>query len=70
MYLSDKDYLIELNENYDIYNKNNINSPKEFNYFNKDNTKLYLDDKEIQFNYKLILIKLEYIKLKLNHIFI
>ena len=69
--LCDKEQLIKdnkVNENY--YKKNNINPPKEFNYFNKYNTKLYLDDKEIQFNYKLILIKLEYIKLKLNHIFI
>ena len=38
-------------ENY--FKENNINPPKEFNYFNKDNTKLYLNDKEIKFNYKL-----------------
>ena len=36
----------KLNED---YYKNNINTPKEFNYFNKDNTKLYLNDKEIKF---------------------
>ena len=37
--------------------KNQINPPKEFDYFNKINTKLYLNDKEIQFNYKLKFIK-------------
>ena len=36
-----------------IIKENNINPPKEFNYFNKNNTKLYLNDKEIEFNYKL-----------------
>ena len=29
----------------------NISPSKEFNYFNKDNSKLYLNDKEIEFNY-------------------
>ena len=50
----DKDKLIEDNKVYENYYKEiNINPPKEFNYFNKDNTKLYLNDKEIEFNYKL-----------------
>ncbi len=52
--LCDKNQLIKDNEKYDIYYKeNNINPPKEFNYFNKKNTKLYLNDNEIEFNYKL-----------------
>ena len=52
--LCDKEQLIKDNlENEDYYKKNNINPPKEFNYFNEDNTKLYLNDKEIEFNYKL-----------------
>ena len=50
------------NENY--YERNNINPPKEFNYFNINNTKLYLNDNEIKFNYKLKF----HIKLKLNQI--
>ena len=52
--LCDKEQLIKdikRNENY--YKKNNINLPKEFNYFNKNNTKLYLNNKQIEFNYKL-----------------
>ena len=52
--LCDKNKLIEDNKRKeDYYKKNNINPPKEFNYFNKDNTKLYLNDKEIKFNYNL-----------------
>ena len=45
--LCDIEQLIKDNkrmENY--YKRNNINPPKEFNYFNKNNTKLYLNDKE------------------------
>ena len=30
-----------------------MNPPNEFNYFNKNNTKLYLNDKQIEFNYKI-----------------
>ena len=52
--LCDKNKLIEDNKiNEDYYKENNINPPKEFNYFNKDNTQLYLNDKQIKFNYKL-----------------
>ena len=52
--LCDKDQLIKDNKrNEEYYKENYINPPKEFNYFNKDNTKLYLNDKEIEFNYKL-----------------
>ena len=44
--LCNKSKLIEDNKkNKDYYKNNNINPPKEFNYFNKDNTKLYLNDK-------------------------
>ena len=67
--LCDKDKLIEDNKrNKDFYKENNINPPKEFNYFNKDNTKLYLNDKEIEFNYKLNLnnTKTNKIKIKSN----
>ena len=67
--LCDKAQLIvdnKKNENY--YKENNINPPKEFNYFNKKNTKLYLNDKEIEFNYKLKFknIKSNKIKIKSN----
>ena len=52
--LCDKNQLIKDNERKkDYYKKNNIDPPKEFNYFNKNNTKLYLNNKEIKFNYKL-----------------
>ena len=52
--LCDKNQLIIDNKrNKDYYKKNNIIPPKNFNYFNKDNTKLYLNDKEIKFNYKI-----------------
>ena len=64
--LCDKEQLIKENkekENY--YKENNINPPKEFNYFNKNNTKLYLNDKEIEFNYKLKYKIKETIKIKI-----
>ena len=67
--LCDKEQLIEDNkENEDYYKKNNINPPKEFNYFNKNNTKLYLNEKEIEFNYKLKFegIKTNKIKIESN----
>ena len=52
--LCDKNQLIKDNKrNEDYYKKNNINPPKEFNYFNKDNTILYLNEDEIDFNYKI-----------------
>ena len=51
--LCDKNKLIEDNKLKKKFNKNNFNPSKEFNYFNKDNTKLYLNDKEIKFNYKI-----------------
>ena len=47
--LCDKNTLIEDNKkNKDYYIKNNINPPKIFNYFNKEDTKLYLNDNEIE----------------------
>ena len=52
--LCDKKQLInDKKKNKDYNEENNINPAKEFNYFNKDNTKLFLNDKEIKFNYKL-----------------
>ena len=52
--LCDKDALNENNKkNENYYKENNINPPKEFNYFNKDNTILYLNEDEIDFNYKI-----------------
>ena len=49
--LCDKEQLLNDNkENEAYYKENNINPPKEFNYFNENNTKLYLNDKEIEFN--------------------
>ena len=58
--LCDKEQLNKDNkENEDYYKENNINPPKEFNYFNKNNTKLYLNDKEIEFNHKLKFYKNE-----------
>ena len=52
--LCDKNELIEDNKRNEFYYKrNNINPPKEFYFFNKDNTKLYLNDNEIEFNYKI-----------------
>ena len=59
--LCDKD---EEYENY--YKKIIINPPKEFNYFNKDNTKLYLNDKEIIFKYKLNFNKIGINKIKIK----
>ena len=51
--LCDIEQLIKDNEeNEDYYKRKKINPPKEFNYFNKNNTKLYLNDKEIEFNHK------------------
>ena len=65
--LCDKDKLIKDNkENEDYYKKNNINPPKEFNYFNKGNTKLYLNEKEIEFDYKLKFNKIETNKIKIK----
>jgi len=56
--LCDKSKLIEDNKlNEEFYKKNKINPPKEFDYFNKFNTKLYLNDKEMEFNYKLNFFK-------------
>ena len=41
--LCDKNKIIEdIEENTDYYEENNINPPKEFNYFNKENTQLFL----------------------------
>ena len=52
--LCDKNKLLaDNNFNEYFYKAYNLTSPEEFNYFNKDNTKLYLNDKEIEFDYKL-----------------
>ncbi len=65
--LCDKEQLInDIKEDEDYYKKNNINPPKEFNYFNKKNTKLYLNDKEIEFNYKLKFNEIEGNKIKIK----
>ncbi len=65
--LCDISTLIEDNKKYDdYYKRNNINPPKEFTYFNKDNTKLYLNKKEIEFNYKLKLNKIGINKIKIK----
>ena len=65
--LCDKEKLFkDIKGNDYYYKKNNINPPKEFNYFNKNNTKLYLNDKEIEFNYKLKLKIKEAIKIKIK----
>ena len=67
--LCDNNKLIENNKlNKEFYEENNLNPPKEFNYFNKENTKLYLNDNEVEFNYKLIFYKkgINKIKIKSN----
>ena len=65
--LCDKEQIIDDNKRYeDYYKKNNINPPKEFNYFNKDNSKLFLNDKEIEFNYKLKFNNHNTNKIKIN----
>ena len=65
--LCDKEQLInDIKVSEDYYKKMNINPPKEFNYFNKKNTKLYLNDKEIEFNYKLKLKKIKGNKIKIK----
>ena len=52
--LCDKNQLFADNKfNEYFYKANNLTSPEEFNYFNKDNTKLFLNDKEVEFDYKL-----------------
>ena len=63
--LCDKNQVIKDNEKR-REKKENINFPKEFNYFNKNNTKLYLNDKEIEFNYKLKLNKIGTHKIKIK----
>ena len=65
--LCDKNQLIKDNKrNEDYFKKNNINPPKEFNYFNKDNTKLYLNDNKINFNYKIKINKIGINKIKIK----
>ena len=67
--LCDKNKIIKNNKKYeDYYIRNNISPLKEFNYFNKENTKLYLYDKEIEFKYKLKFneIGINKIKIKSN----
>ena len=50
--LCDKNQLIEDNKNNICYFTENT-LPKEFNYFNNNNTKLYHNDHEIEFRYKI-----------------
>ena len=65
--LCDKNKLIQdIKRKEDYYKINNINPPKEFNYFNKNKTKLYLNDKEIEFNYKLKFNKKGTYKIKIK----
>ena len=67
--LCDKNKLIEDNKEYeDYYKENNIEPPKEFNYSNKDNSKLYLNDNEIEFNYKLKFKEIGTYKIKIKSI--
>ena len=48
--LCDKNQLLIDKKGYkDYYKRNNINPSNEFNYFNKDNTKLFLNDNKINF---------------------
>ena len=57
--LCDKNELIEynnLNEKY--YKENNTEPLKIFDYFNENNTKLYLNNNEVTFGYKLKLAKI------------
>ena len=62
--LCDKNKLIEDNKKNKYYYKKNPS--KEFNYFNKNNTKLYLNDKEIEFKYKLKYKIKETIRIKIK----
>ncbi len=65
--LCDKNKLIiDNNKKKYYYKENNIDLPKEFNYFNKNNTKLYLNDNEIEFNYKLKFNKIGPCKIKIK----
>ena len=65
--LCDKNQMILDNkQNENNFKENNIEPPKDINYFNKDNTKLYLNDKEIEFNYKLKLKKIGKNKIKIK----
>ncbi len=65
--LCDRDKLIkDIEKRKYYYKENNIKPPKEFNYFNKDNTKLYLNDKKIEFNYKLKFNNLGTYKIKIK----
>ncbi len=66
--LCDKNKLLEDYKNEYFFRENKINPPKEFNFFNKENTKLYLNNKEIEFNYKLKFNKIgvNNIKIKSN----
>ena len=50
--LCDKNQLIEDNKNNIHYYPENT-LPKEFNYFNNNNTKLYHNNNEIEFKYKI-----------------
>ena len=64
--LCDKDELIKfIKENETYYKKNNIEPPKIFDYFNEDNTKLYLNNNEISFKYKLKMDKIGINKIKI-----
>ncbi len=64
--LCDKNQLFEKIKNNEDYNENNVIPPKEFHYFNKNNTKLYLNDNEIEFNYKIKFDKIGINKIKIK----
>jgi len=64
--LCDTNKLIESNRtNKYYYKEKNIDPPIIFDYFNKNNTKLYLNDKEISFNYKIKIKKIGINKIKI-----
>ena len=64
--LCDINKLIEDNKlNEKFYKKNKIIPPKEFDYFNELNTKLYLNDIKVKFNYKLKINKFGINKIKI-----
>ena len=57
--LCDKNKLIEFNKLFEEFDKKNNREPKKiFDYFNQENTKLYVNNNEISFKYKLKLNKI------------
>ena len=56
----------DIQKNEEYYNTNNLKPPKAFELFNIYNTKIYLNDKEINFNYKLNIEKKGTYKVKIK----